>query len=101
MLKYALPIQKTKIKLPIQDGSSIEEFADSLVQAATTGTLSLEDADSALRLLERHSSVTLNAGLTARLSALNAQLESARATGAIEATATLQRAPRLSMEDVL
>jgi hypothetical protein len=92
---------KTKIKLPIQDGSSIEEFADSLVQAATTGTLSLEDADSALRLLERHSSVTLNAGLTARLSALNAQLESARATGAIEATATLQRAPRLSMVDVL
>ena len=92
---------KTKIKLPIQDGSSIEEFADSLVHAATSGTLSLEDADSALRLLERHSAVTLNAGLTARLSALNTQLESARATGALEATATLQRAPRLSMVDVL
>ena len=101
MLKYALPVSKTKIRLPMGPNSSIEEFADSLVKAATDGELAIEDADSALRLLERHSAVTLNASLTARLSALNAQLESARATGLIEPQSGFQRVPTLQVEDVL
>jgi hypothetical protein len=92
---------KTKIKLPMQPGSSIEEFADSLVAAATNGTLALEDADAGLRLLERHSAVSLNGSLTARLSALNAQLESARATGLIDASAALQRVPTMQLAEVL
>jgi hypothetical protein len=92
---------KTKIKLPMQPGSSIEEFADSLVAAATNGTLALEDADAGLRLLERHSAVSLNAGLTARLSQLNEQLSQARATGLIDASAALQRVPTMQLADVL
>jgi hypothetical protein len=92
---------KTKIRLPMQPGSSIEEFADSLVAAATNGTLALEDADAGLRLLERHSAVSLNAGLTARLSQLNEQLSQARATGLIDASTALQRVPTMQLADVL
>jgi hypothetical protein len=92
---------KTKIKLPMQQGDSIEDFADRIIAAATTGNLALQDASQALDLIRTHGEISLSAGLTQRLAALNAQLESARATGAIEATATLQRAPRLSMVDVL
>lgn len=92
---------KTKIKLPMQQGDSIEDFADRIIAAATAGDLALQDASQALDLIRTHGEISLSAGLTQRLAALNAQLESARATGAVEATATLQRAPRLSMVDVL
>jgi hypothetical protein len=100
LLKHCIS-SKTTVTLPNAQGRTIEETADSIIAAATAGRMTVDDASMVLKLLEQHSTITLSAGLTARLSALNAQLESARATGVIEASATLQRAPRLSMEDVL
>ena len=91
MLKYALPLQKTKIKLPVERGDTIESFADSIVAAASAGELSLEDSDAALRLLQRHSEVSLNSGLVQRLASLNAQLADARARNIITEDVTLNR----------
>jgi hypothetical protein len=90
LLKHCIST-KTKIKLPVERGDTIESFADSIVAAASAGELSLEDSDAALRLLQRHSEVSLNSGLVQRLASLNAQLADARARNIITEDVTLNR----------
>jgi hypothetical protein len=99
LAKYLIS-PKTKIKLPMQQGDSIESFADNIIASATRGELALDDADAALRLLQRHSEVSLNAGLTARLSRLNEQLAEARENNVIDSEVTLSRTP-IPLEDFL
>ncbi len=84
---------KTKIKLPIERGDTIESFADRIIAAATTGELALQDASQALDLIRTHGEISLSAGLTARLAKLNEQLADARARNVIPAEVRLTREP--------
>jgi hypothetical protein len=97
LLKHCVS-NKTKIKLPIQKGDSIEDFADRIIAAASAGDMALDDADAALRLIRTHGEVSINAGLVQRLAALNEQLARLQASKLIAPDVTLSRKP-IPLED--
>lgn len=82
---------KTTVKLPNAKGRTIEETADSIINAAASGEMPVEDASSVLKLLEQHSAVTLNGSLVARLEALTTGLNEAKAVGAVQTDLSLRK----------
>jgi hypothetical protein len=92
LLKHCISA-KTKIKLDIQPGSTLEEFADGIVGQAVSGSLAIEDAEAFLRLAERASTVNLSATVVARLQSLSTALDEAKAAKLLSVDVSLRTKP--------
>ncbi|GEM_PF-1767013 len=83
LLRHLTPAQKTRIKIDAE-GKTLSETADSIVQAAASGAMPLEDAQMALSLLEKHGNVSLTSALTDRLTALQTRVMTAASLTGVE-----------------